>query len=54
MMSAARENSALTTNADGSTLEVSAFLHKPFLLEKLLSVISGFIGDGEPPGAERD
>jgi len=44
IMSAATKD-ALTQ--DGSTLEVSAFLRKPFQLEKLLEIIIQLIGKGE-------
>lgn len=44
IMSAATKD-ALTQ--EGSTLEVSAFLRKPFQLEKLLEIIIRLIGKGE-------
>jgi CheY-like chemotaxis protein len=47
MMSAARENSVLVGGGEGGKLDVSAFMHKPFLLETLLAAIRDLIGKGE-------
>ena len=50
MMSASRQGVALSTYPKARPVRLSAFLSKPFQMDKLLSIIERLIGKGEPQG----